>query len=201
MNHLSRLLFFIALLLTSHVFGQDAKPADDTGSPGVWQLVAQFTPPAWPGKDTPAEVMPLPDQRVMLFVRANVPGAEKAKPVDSVVKQVGLLAEWIELDQTTLSSLLDANPFVNNAGAMRGAVEAHLTDGSAKLIESTFVQCRGGQRCKVESGREYAYPTEFVPLQIPEKPSGLPPPAFAGVFPSNPLTPNTFTFRDLGVTM
>ena len=131
--------------------------------------------------------MPLPNERVMLFVRASVPGAEKAKPADSVVKQVGLLAEWIELDQTTLSSLLDANPIANNADAMRAALETHLTDGSAKLMESAFVQCRGGQLCKVESGREYAYPTEFVPPQIPEKPSGLPPPPFAGVFPSNPL--------------
>lgn len=100
---------------------------------GVWQLAAQFTPPAWPVKDTPAEVMPLPDERVMLFMRANVAGAEAAKPAESGVKQVGLHAEWIELDQTTLSSLLDANPAANNADAMRAALETHLADGSAKL--------------------------------------------------------------------
>ncbi len=63
---------------------------------GAWQLAAQFTPPAGPDKDTPAEVMPLPEERVLLFVRASVPGADLAKAADSTVRQVGLHAEWIE---------------------------------------------------------------------------------------------------------
>lgn len=59
---------------------------------------------------------------------------------------------------------------------------------------------RGGQSCKVESGREYAYPTEFDPPVTPD-PAGLPPPPGAGSFPSNPTTPTSFTFRDLGIVL
>jgi len=173
---------------------------------GVWQLAGLFTPPSWPVKDTPAELMPLPDHRVMLFIRATVHGAENAAPADSSVKQCGLLAEWIELDQQILSVLLNANQPAGKADALRAALQPHLADGSAKLIETTFLQCRGGQRSKIESGREYPYPTEFdPPAIIPDTDSESPAPSSTAAIARNlrltNATPNSFTVRNLGVTM
>lgn len=80
------------------------------------------------------------------------------------------------------------------------------------LMTAPSIIVRAGQRSKIEVIREFPYPTEFDPPQIPQTFGGG-----GGIggglgglgggsqqgssFPVTPTTPNSFTFRNTGVTM
>ena len=74
------------------------------------------------------------------------------------------------------------------------------------LMTAPSIIVRGGQRSKIEVIREFPYPTEFDPPQIPQTFGGGGT-LFGGAnqqggsFPVTPTTPNSFTFRNTGVTM
>ncbi len=75
------------------------------------------------------------------------------------------------------------------------------------LMTAPSIIVRGGQRSKIEVIREFPYPTEFDPPQIPQTFGGGGGNLFGGgaasgsSFPVTPTTPNSFTFRNTGVTM
>ena len=78
------------------------------------------------------------------------------------------------------------------------------------LMTAPSVIVRGGQRSKVEVIREFPYPTEFDPPQIPQtfgntgtvtlggQGSAA---SSGGSFPVTPTTPQSFEYRNTGVTM
>lgn len=82
------------------------------------------------------------------------------------------------------------------------------------LMTAPSIIVRAGQRSKIEVIREFPYPTEFDPPQIPQTFGGGNGigggGGFGGLgggaqqgssFPVTPTTPNSFTFRNTGVTM
>ncbi|HWB07214.1 MAG TPA: Amuc_1098 family type IV pilus outer membrane protein [Verrucomicrobiales bacterium] len=76
------------------------------------------------------------------------------------------------------------------------------------LMTAPSIVVRGGQRSKIEVIREFPYPTEFDPPQIPQTFGGNGGSInFTGAaqqgssFPVTPTTPSSFTFRNTGVTM
>ena len=77
------------------------------------------------------------------------------------------------------------------------------------LMTAPSIIVRGGQRSKIEVIREFPYPTEFDPPQIPQtfggggvlNGGGLGQAQQGNSFPVTPTTPNSFTFRNTGVTM
>ena len=77
------------------------------------------------------------------------------------------------------------------------------------LMTAPSIIVRGGQRSKIEVIREFPYPTEFDPPQIPQtfggggvlNGGGLGQAQQGSSFPVTPTTPNSFTFRNTGVTM
>ncbi len=79
------------------------------------------------------------------------------------------------------------------------------------LMTAPSVIVRGGQRSKIEIIREFPYPTEYDPPQIPQNfgggigiggGGGLGGGAQqGGSFPVTPANPNSFQFRNTGVTM
>jgi general secretion pathway protein D len=75
------------------------------------------------------------------------------------------------------------------------------------LMTAPSIIVRGGQRSKIEVIREFPYPTEFDPPQIPQtfgggaSINGLGAAQQGSSFPVTPTTPNSFTFRNTGVTM
>ncbi len=89
--------------------------------------------------------------------------------------------------------------------------ELEKKDSGVTLEHTHALRVRSGQRSKVEGINEFAYPTEFDPAQIPQTISlaitADVPPKDAGngrVFPPWPytaITPNSFTFRNLGWTV
>jgi general secretion pathway protein D len=79
------------------------------------------------------------------------------------------------------------------------------------LMTAPSVIVRGGQRSKIEIIREFPYPTEYDPPQIPQNfGGGLQVGGGGGVggggagggsFPVTPANPNSFQFRNTGVSM
>ncbi len=79
------------------------------------------------------------------------------------------------------------------------------------LMTAPSIIVRGGQRSKIEVIREFPWPTEFDPPQIPQTVGGGGGgggfPGLGGgnqqgaAFPVTPTTPNAFQFRNTGVTM
>ena len=135
---------------------------------GAWQMAALFTPPHGAAEGQllgSAAVMPA--ERVLLFVRASTSTTRHGAVADSPVKQVTVLAEWIEADTATVSDLLAKFPAASDSPPLREALEPMLLDGRATLLESAALPVRGGQRSRVESVTEFPYPTEFDPPQGP----------------------------------
>ena len=75
------------------------------------------------------------------------------------------------------------------------------------LMTAPSVIVRGGQRSKIEVIREFPYPTEFDPPQIPQTFGGGGGGLFGGggatgsSFPVTPTTPSAFSTKNTGVTM
>lgn len=72
------------------------------------------------------------------------------------------------------------------------------------LLSAPSVMARSGQRAKVEVIREFIYPTEYDPPEIPNQfgggngDGGV---VFSGGFPVTPATPTAFETRNTGVTL
>jgi general secretion pathway protein D len=73
------------------------------------------------------------------------------------------------------------------------------------LLSAPRVTTKSGQRAVIEIVREFRYPTEFDPPQIPQNfgggNSGLGASATISVFPVTPTTPTAFETRNTGVTL
>jgi general secretion pathway protein D len=77
------------------------------------------------------------------------------------------------------------------------------------LMTAPSVIVRGGQKSKIEVIREFPYPTEFDPPQIPQtfgggatlNAGGGGGTQQGGSFPVTPTTPQSFEFKNTGVTM
>ena len=69
---------------------------------------------------------------------------------------------------------------------------------SAKTMPS--VVSRSGQRCKVESIKEFIYPTEYDPPELPASSNGDPANKVPGGFAVTPANPTAFDVRNVGVT-
>ena len=96
---------------------------------------------------------------------------------------------------------------------MRALAQKKGTD----LMSAPSIVTRSGQRAKIEIIREFIYPTEFDPPEIPQEfanfggggggiAGGIPALAGGGggttnSFPVTPTTPTTFTTRNVGVTL
>lgn len=74
------------------------------------------------------------------------------------------------------------------------------------LMSAPSVTTRSGQRATVEVIREFIYPTEFDPPQIPQtvgatSVTGTPGTSSSSTFPVTPTTPTAFEMRPVGVRM
>jgi general secretion pathway protein D len=65
------------------------------------------------------------------------------------------------------------------------------------LLSAPSVMARSGQRAKIEVIREFIYPTEYDPPEIPQQIGD----GFTGTAPVTPATPTAFETRNTGVTL
>jgi len=94
------------------------------------------------------------------------PNANAADDDDEGERSIGILVEYIKLDHLKANELLRIHaPKGADAQALRDELEVLIKDGSAELLETTWIQARSGQRAKTESVNEVIYPTEWLPAR------------------------------------
>ncbi len=143
---------------------------------------------------------PIPHLPGWLALAATLPfsnaRAEDAR--DDIPKQIGLLVEYYEIEHTALPPLIREYHNAPNADALLATLQEMAGKGEARLVESTYLATRSGQRAKIESIREFIYPTEYDPPNVVKTANGEVdgiPPLIA------PPTPTAFEMRPVGNTL
>lgn len=115
------------------------------------------------------------------LIRVSVQFIEVPHPV---------LTEWMSGEQTSGPAL--------HAKAM-----ALSKTGGAKVLETSMVVCKSGQKATVESIREEIYPTEYAPPALSGSIGSVPSPRILPTSPMNPMfrSPTAFDTRNTGVTI
>lgn len=85
----------------------------------------------------------------------------------SLPRQVRTQVEYIEMSLEQMTDLL-ADPDASTSDAMLRKKIAELIEaGKAEIIETQMVIARSGEKATSESIREYIYPTEYEPPELP----------------------------------
>lgn len=109
--------------------------------------------------------------------------------------QIGILFEYYEVELAEIPAMLREYADQPDASEMVALLRARADKGEVRLAESGYVLTRSGQRAKIESMREWIYPTEFDPPEIPQKLTG---PIEPGVVLSTNANPTAFEQRSVG---
>ena len=121
--------------------------------------------------------------------------ARAEDPFENLPKQVGLLVEYYEVDHGALPPLLRDYQKEADATGLMGRMREMAEKGEARMVESTYIVTRSGQRAKIESIREYIYPTEWDPAEAPQKLTG---PIDRDAAIMTPATPTAYEMRPVG---
>jgi len=92
----------------------------------------------------------------LTLVASGVSAAHQDAP-----RHVRVSLQWIEVSHPVLTELLNGES--KSGSALHDAVIAYSKQGKAKLLETSMVVCRTGQRSIISSFREEIYPTEYEP--------------------------------------
>lgn len=104
---------------------------------------------------------------------ANAPqAAEKQAPdhfaeLDDDQFNVRTEFEYIEMPLATMAALMADESATKTDVALRARVAELVKAGKATLIEQTLLTCPNGQKATTESIREFIYPTEYEPPELP----------------------------------
>lgn len=89
---------------------------------------------------------------------------------NEVPKQIAIHTEWVELDALTATKLLDQHAGgYTDANPLRAQLQKLITKKRATLKDSSYIVTRSGQRAKSESVKEWIYPTQMDPPEVPQK--------------------------------
>ncbi|MCH7226671.1 hypothetical protein [Haloferula sp. A504] len=126
-------------------------------------------------------------------------------------RQVQVQVEFVELDHKDLTKLLFLSALeVADATPLRKTVAEMVKKGEANVLETMMVVARSGEKATSESIREFVYPTEYEPPDIPDEVNVPGEPDGKGVSPEElkwmgmlrtQFTPTAFETRNLGGTL
>ena len=123
-----------------------------------------------------------------------LPTTRAGEPLEDLPKQIGILVEYYEIEHAALPPLMRDYLVAPDASAFRKTVEEMAVKGAARMVESSYIVTRSGQRAKIESIREILYPTEYNPQEI-HSPTGQ----TEGY--TLPAAPVAFEMRPVGATV
>ncbi|MEZ5301773.1 MAG: hypothetical protein R3F11_14145 [Verrucomicrobiales bacterium] len=127
-----------------------------------------------------------------------LPLSLSADPVGEFLpQQVGVVLEYYEVEAAALPEMLRAYQSEIDGTPLRERVEAMAEKGEARLVDSAYLVSRSGQRAKIASVREWIYPIEWDPPEVPQKLSG---PIDRDVNVVKPATPTAFETENVGNT-
>lgn len=142
----------------------------------------------------------------MVFLALLGLGGFCAAQEDEGRKRVSVQVEYIEVSHEQLLDLLfTGDAPAADATPLRGKLQGMVQAGKAKLLETTMVATRSGEKATADSQREWIYPTEFEPWAVPRD---IDPPGEPRRFTAEerrglevmvtPVTPTSFETRHLG---
>ena len=110
--------------------------------------------------------------------------------------------EYIEVPQEVMVDLMYGENKSVDDTKLRDELQKLLKKGEATMLESQMVVSRSGERATSESIKEYIYPTEFEPSEVPNKVNvdGEETGEKLKDLATRP-TPTTFETRNLGNTL
>ncbi|MGB6223459.1 hypothetical protein [Haloferula sp.] len=124
-------------------------------------------------------------------------------------KYVQVQVEFVEMSHLKLTELLFlSDPASSDATPLRKQVVELVKKGEAEVLETMMVVARSGEKATSEGIREFIYPTEYEPPEIPSKitipgkPDELSPEKLKLMWMMRtPATPTAFETRNLGSTL
>lgn len=124
------------------------------------------------------------------------------EPLD-ITRNIRVQFEYIEMPLTTMTELMDDATSTATGTALRNRVAELIQQDKAKIIETQILTVPDGQKAISESIREFIYPTEYEPPEIPTtvrvNKGGEDQTAIKGV--ATGPTPTAFETRNLGETL
>ncbi len=142
----------------------------------------------------------------VLCASAQTTGTPEFDPLGEhldLQKQVRVQVEFIEMPQEKLIELLMPQRRGADDSDLRMAAHEMVKKKEAKVLETTTLVTRSGQRAKVESIKEFIYPTEYDPPEISEgarKGTNANAPVIIGEAAIAPPNPTAFEMRPVGTT-
>ncbi len=102
-------------------------------------------------------------------------------PIEELPTLVRIQVEWIELPHLKMSEILrkdaerkrSGGPVSTDGGPLRASLETLIGEGEARVVETSLITCRSGQKATVESIAEHIFPTEYEPGGIVERPGKM----------------------------
>ena len=124
-------------------------------------------------------------------------------------RYVQVQVEFVEMAHEDLTKLLFlSKPESSDATELRKTVGEMVRKDEASVLETMMVVARSGEKATGEGIREFIYPTEYEPpevpneVDIPDKESGLTPEEIKLMWMlRTPATPTSFETRNLGNTL
>ena len=132
---------------------------------------------------------------------ADVDPFAEAQPVRQV--DVLVQVEMIEVTHGNLTELMRTPVLARDPMALRVKAQELVRAKKARILHTLMVRTREQSEALVTSAREYIYPTEYEPPELPSSigsgpiSSGKEPPRT----PDQPDTPTAFETRDLGESL
>ncbi|GAA5496954.1 hypothetical protein Rhal01_03142 [Rubritalea halochordaticola] len=117
-------------------------------------------------------------------------------------KVIQMQVEYIEVPQATVLELMYGEKKSADDSKLRAELQKMLKEGKATMMESQMVVSRSGEKATSESIREYIYPTEYEPSEVPNKVDANGEETGEGLRSlATPPTPTAFETRNLGSTL
>jgi general secretion pathway protein D len=178
-------------------FGNPISGAGGTIGSGVARTVDDFTGDLF-------DVSPAPPKNIMTAGTRSGEGAINRNSIDAILNNPSRTAQTANVAPGILS-LTGIFGDAEFTMMMRGLSQRKGAD----IMTAPSVTARSGQPAKIEVVREFMYPTEYEPPEVPQSvgspqatPGGILPDTGGGVFiPVTPATPTAFETRNTGVTL
>lgn len=169
------------LIFVGPIWAQDAVPDPFSSEDAV--------EPGQAGSDSEGVGLFDPDQNCPAFIQVQV--------------------EFVELSHKKMTELLFlSEPESSDATGLRKQLAGLVKDGEAEVLETMMVVARNGEKAISEGIREFIYPTEYEPAEVPnevdlpDKKGGLTPEDVKLLsMLRTPATPTSFETRNLGSTL
>jgi hypothetical protein len=129
------------------------------------------------------------------------PKVDPSEVQDALPRMIRVQAEFIEMPHATLTRLLQKPRESSSDSDLRAELDALLEKGEARILETMLCTTRSGQKATSGAVREYIYPTEYEPAELPSTiridDSGEQLASDGTDFATGP-TPTAFETRNLG---